>query len=77
MTEHPKNYWFWEDEDHFPASLGWWGKKPDEEITVIGSEDVITNFQGYDVPKDFLLYRDQNGNIGSAHESRITQHDEE
>lgn len=70
--EYPLNYNFWEEDEHYQAVFHPIGNhKPDEEVTVVGNEDVITNYHGYDIPDGFLLFRDEQGNIRAIHQRWI------
>lgn len=67
--EYPLNFNFWDESQHYSAidDLSW----NQEEVTVIGNEEVIVNFHGYDIPDGFLIIKHQDGSISTIHQSRL------
>ena len=64
---YPLNYEFW-DNKGYNATINWNGHEHNgETVRVIGEEEVITNWHGWDIPDGFLLIEYPDGHVSAMH----------
>lgn len=74
MSERPRyptNYHFYPESECYEATKKPWNGEAPQPVTVVGFEEAIINFKGYDIPDGFVLVTLPDGTLMSVHQSKI------